>query len=510
VRSAAFLVALALGQAPGGGAATDLPKDVQATGASGLDAHLSVTPRTEEEAARVGKVTAPATAFDAPEPFEANPGGAATSRRRPDANAFSHPSATLDFAQELDFKVGNGVFKKLWVSAPASTLASDGLGPLYNARSCQTCHLKDGRGHPPAPGEHPTQMFLRLSVPAEAPENAPVGWIATAPEPVYGAQFQTSSVQGHPAEGRLAIAYEERVIALAGGETATLRMPTYSVEGLAYGPMQADVMTSPRVTPQVIGLGLAEAIPVADILALADPDDEDGDGISGRANMIWSDEFEREMLGRFGHKAGEPTIRDQTAGAFANDIGISSSVQPHPWGDCTAQQAGCRDAPHGGDPEIEDVALDLVTFYTRNLAVPARRDMDDPDVLRGKAVFHDLGCPACHAPKFVTHRMPDRPEHSFQLIWPYSDFLLHDMGPDLADGRPEGLATGREWRTAPLWGIGLTETVTGRASFLHDGRARALLEAVLGHGGEAEAARDGAAALDPSDRAALIRFLESL
>ena len=477
------------------------------------DAHLTVTPRSAEEAARVAKATAPPQDFGAPEPFEARPGGAATSLRRPDAEAFSHPSATLDFAHELDFKVGNGIFRKFWVSAPSSTQASDGLGPLYNVRACQSCHLKDGRGHPPlAAGEPSGPLFLRLSVPAEAGAltDAIEGWIATAPEPTYGEQFQTVGIAGQPAEGRMVVRYDEIEVPLAGGEVATLRRPSYEAADVAYGPMREDVMTSPRVAPQMIGLGLLEAIPAEDIVAGADPDDADGDGISGRPSVVWSVEFGRPMLGRFGYKAGQPTIRGQSAAAFSGDIGISTSLHPDGWGDCTAAQADCRAAPVGGHPEAADETLDLVSFYSRNLAVPARRDFDDPEALRGKALFHGTGCAACHTPKFVTHRMPDRPEHSFQLIWPYTDLLLHDMGEGLADHRPEGRATGTEWRTAPLWGIGLTETVTGRASFLHDGRARTLLEAVLWHGGEAQAARDGVAAMSPEDRAALVKFLGSL
>lgn len=476
------------------------------------DVHLSVTPRTAAEAERVAKATAPPVDFTAPEPFEARPGGAATSKRGPDANAFSHASATLDFADELDFKVGNGIFKKFWVSAPSSTQASDGLGPLFNVRACQSCHLKDGRGHPPLAGEAPAALFLRLSVPSapDALSAAIEGWIATAPEPTYGGQFQTAGIAGQPAEGRMTVRYDPVEVPLAGGEVVTLQRPIYGAEDLAYGAMAEGTMFSPRVAPQMIGLGLLEAVPAGDIIARADPDDLDGDGISGRPSVVWSDEFDRPMLGRFGYKAGQPTIRGQTAAAFSGDIGISTSLHPDGWGDCTAAQAACRAAPVGGQPEAEDVALDLVSFYSRNLAVPARRALDDPEALRGKAVFHASGCAACHTPKFVTSRMPDRPEASFQLIWPYTDMLLHDMGEGLADQRPEGVATGTEWRTAPLWGIGLTETVTGRASFLHDGRARTLLEAVLWHGGEAQAARDEVVAMSPDDRAALVKFLGSL
>ncbi|HEX9857075.1 MAG TPA: di-heme oxidoredictase family protein, partial [Paracoccaceae bacterium] len=186
------------------------------------------------------------------------------------------------------------------------------------------------------------------------------------------------------------------------------------------------------------------------------------------------------------------------------------------WGDCTLAQGDCRAAPGGEDAgrrdglEVDGQSLDLVTFYSRNLAVPARRGVDDPAVLRGKAVFHDLGCAACHQPKFVTHRLDGQPEQSFQLIWPYSDLLLHDMGEGLADHHPEARATGTEWRTPPLWGIGLTRTVSGHSQFLHDGRARSLLEALLWHGGEAQAARDGVVGLPRAEREALITFLENL
>jgi CxxC motif-containing protein (DUF1111 family) len=477
---------------------------------------LEVVPRTDAEAARVAAVTAPTTDFSAPEKFEARPGGAATSTRPPDANAFSHSSANMPFERELDFKVGNGFFRKLWVTAPSSTDVSDGLGPLFNARACQSCHLKDGRGHPPTgPDDPAVGMFLRLSVPADPEEVDPrfVGiedYLATLPEPTYGGQLQNFAVPGLPAEGRMTIDYAEVPVTLEGGEVVMLRKPTYGVADLASGPMRADVQLSPRVAPQMIGLGLLEAVPEADILALADPDDADGDGISGRANIVWSEEFQQPMLGRFGLKAGQPTVRAQAASAFAGDIGISNPLEPQGWGDCTEAQGDCRAQPHGGEPEADATVMDLVTFYSRNLAVPARRGLDDPEVLRGKRVFYEAGCIACHAPKFVTDRLVDQPEQSFQLIWPYSDMLLHDMGEGLADHRPEVRASGTEWRTAPLWGIGLTETVTGRQSFLHDGRARTLLEAVLWHGGEAQAARDRVVALPKADRDALIRFLESL
>lgn len=487
--------------------------------------HLDILPRTETEATRVAKVTAAPTDFTAAEPFEARPAGAATVRARNDSNAFSQPSANISFERELLFKVGNGLFRKLWVSSPSSTLGSDGLGPIYNARSCQRCHLKDGRGHPPNGSEdEAVSMFLRISVPA-APDaelseietylqNLDDDTPRTRPDPVYGGQMQDFGVAGHPAEYRFDVTYEEIEVPLSDGEVASLRAPTYRAADLGYGPLADGAMLSPRVAPHMLGLGLLEAIPVSDILASADPDDADGDGISGKAQIVWSDEYGQPMLGRFGWKAGAPTVKHQSAAAFAGDIGISSPLFAAPAGDCTQAQSDCLAGPHGdGDDRITEIdaeGLDLVTFYSRNLAVPARRDESDPEVLRGKEQFFAAGCAACHTPKFVTHRLADQPEQSFQLIWPHTDLLLHDMGEGLADNRPEGRANGREWRTAPLWGIGMTETVSGHNYLLHDGRARSLLEAILWHGGEAQAARDTVVEMPKPDRDALIRYLESL
>lgn len=312
----------------------------------------------------------------------------------------------------------------------------------------------------------------------------------------------------------MVIEYTVEPVELADGTVVELRRPTYGVADLGYGDMAEGTMLSPRVAPPMIGLGLIEAIPAADIIARADPEDADGDGISGKPQIVWSNEFARPMLGRFGWKGGNPTVRQQSAEAFAGDIGISSPLANRPYGDCTAAQPDCLTAPHGDQDErgfeIDAEGLDLVTFYSRNLAVPARRGLDDPAVLQGKQVFYDAGCTACHTPKYVTSRLNDQPEQSFQLIWPYTDLLLHDMGPGLADNRPEGRANGQEWKTPPLWGIGLTEQVNGHTQFLHDGRARNLIEAILWHGGEAQTARDAVVNLSVADRNALIEFLESL
>jgi CxxC motif-containing protein (DUF1111 family) len=473
---------------------------------------------SDKDKGRVASVTAPATDFSEPERFERMSAGATTTTATPNRDVFSHFSENLSFEGEQDFKLGNGLFRKTWVSSPSSTQASDGLGPLFNARACQECHLKDGRGNPPVGDARAVSMFLRLSVPPKTEaEHAALAdkTLLRIPEPTYGGQFQNFAVPGVPAEGEMRIAYEEIPVALGGGETASLRKPTYSVTDLGFGPMADDVMFSPRVAPPMIGVGLLEQIHPGDILAHADPDDADGDGISGRPSIVRDRETGDLVLGRLGWKASVPDVKTQSAEAFSGDMGLSTPLVPAAWGECTEAQVACREAPDGvqerlGPEEAPAQVLDLVAFYSRNLAVPVRRDVDDPQVLAGKALFYEFGCASCHVPKYVTRRDAPQPEHRFQLIWPYSDLLLHDMGPGLADDAPVGDASGSEWRTAPLWGIGLTETVNGHTNFLHDGRARNLLEAVLWHGGEAEAAKDRVVDATPDERKALIRFLESL
>lgn len=469
-----------------------------------------------------GKMEGPEASVAVLNPAEVFPGGDATSRGSADnTNAFSHSSGNMGFAGELDFKIGNAIFRKLWVSSPASTKSSDGLGPLYNSRSCQTCHLKDGRGHPPNgnwPGDNAESMFLRLSIPPQSDADRELlasGRAGVIPEPTYGTQLQDLAIVGHAGEGRMHITYEELPVTLGDGEVVHLRKPTYTITDLGYGPMHPETMISPRVAPPMIGLGLIEAIPEADILAAEDPDDLDGDGISGRASRVWSLEHNRFMIGRFGWKAGAPTVLQQSAEAAAGDMGLGSIMVPKAAGDCTERQPTCLAAPHGGTAkapgeEFKTQLLKLTAFYARNLAVPPRRNAEAPDVLAGKALFHQIGCAACHLPSFTTGTETPDAHLAGQRIWPYTDLLLHDMGEGLADGRPEARADGREWRTAPLWGIGLTQTVSGHTYFLHDGRARNLIEAILWHGGEAQSARDAFAALDEADRSRLIAFLNSL
>lgn len=476
----------------------------------------------EDARSAVESVIAPTTDFTGLEAGEDKPGGGATSRgSTATANAFSLSSGNMSFRRELDFRIGNSTFRRNWVSAPASTDASDGLGPLFNSRGCQNCHLKDGRGHPPFSADIPDDsgsMLVRLSVPAATEaekERIAAHSVNSIPDPTYGGQLQDRAIQGFAAEGKLKIDYREREVKLADGEVVKLRAPSYRLTDFAYGPISPDVMISPRVAPPMIGLGLLEAVPEDQILANADPEDADGDGISGKPNRVWSREREAAMLGRFGWKAGVPTIAQQAAEAFAGDIGLSTTMMPYHSGDCTEKQQACLEAPSGASPkyqnvEVGDELFKLVTFYSQNLAVPSRRNPDDPQVLKGKQLFYASGCANCHKPKFVTGEVPAQPHLSHQLIWPYTDMLLHDLGEGLADHRPEGAASGYEWRTPPLWGIGLTETVSGHTLFLHDGRARNVTEAILWHGGEAEAALDKFAGLSKEDREALLAFVNSL
>ncbi|ESY24669.1 MULTISPECIES: di-heme oxidoredictase family protein [unclassified Mesorhizobium] len=473
----------------------------------------SRTDLTPKDQARVLAVTRPTQDFSKPESFETMQGGAGTSRKQVDRDAFSQPSENITFEEQGNFKLGNALFRKNWVSSPSSTQASDGLGPLFNERACQNCHLKDGRGRPPAADSRTTSMFLRLARDASTAEEKTeiaAHKVLNFPDPVYGAQLQELAVPGLKGEGRMYVDYREEKVTLGDGSIVSLRKPSYSVDGLGYGPLDPRTTLSPRLTPPMIGLGLIEQIAPADILAHADPDDRDG--ISGKPNMVRDLSSGQLTLGRFGWKAQTASIPQQAADAFAGDIGISTPEEPSHWGDCTAAEKACLDMPNGvqkrlGPVEAPPPVMDLVTFYSQNLAVPARRDVGAPAVLAGKKLFYEIGCIACHTPKFVTMR--GNKAQAFQLIWPYSDFLLHDMGPGLADGQAVGDATGSEWRTPPLWGIGLTKTVNGNAFFLHDGRARTLTEAILWHGGEGQKARDRFAAANTADRDALIKFLES-
>jgi len=434
--------------------------------------------------------------------------GGAGSVTQHDHNAFSLPQGNLSITKRLDFSVGNSFFRNPWVVAPSSTDARDGLGPLFNTNSCQGCHIKDGRGHaPPSIDEPSVSLFLRLAVPADAERDAEIlkrhGFV---PAPVYGSQLQTSAIPGMQPEANMVVEWQPVGQTLADGTVVMLRQPIYHIESPNYGPLPDNLLISPRVAPPMIGLGLLESIAETDILSREDPDDKDSDGISGRANRVWDKTSETTVLGRFGWKAAEPNILQQAMGAFAGDMGLTSKLSPQT--DCTPEQK-CETFPNGGELEVSDKIANFIAFYSASLAVPTRRDMDAPEVMQGAELFNQLNCASCHTPTYTTAKV-EREDLSDQVIWPYTDMLLHDMGPGLADGRDEFLADGNEWRTPPLWGMGLAQGVNPTAGFLHDGRARTLEEAILWHAGEAQASIDQYRLLPAIERAALLRFLNSL
>ncbi len=417
-------------------------------------------------------------------------------------NAFNHAAANLTSEENSRFVVGNSFFRQNWVTAPASTQGRDGLGPLFNAQSCTGCHLRDGRGRPDPDPSQVTGILYRLSIPGTGEHGGPV------PHPTYGSQQQPHSILGVPDEGLFHISHTSVVGAFSDSTPYELMRPIYTFSGSVHGQLD-DALVSPRVAQQLCGMGLLQAINEGDILAnMANT----ADGISGHPNYVHHVESNTTVLGRFGWKANEPTVRQQTAGAFNGDIGITSSIFPHDH--CTAAQPTCMDAINGNDEgedfELRALTLDRVSFYTATLGVPKRRNVRDAQVLRGKAVFNEIGCANCHRPKYVTGTSAISPALSGQTIYPYTDLLLHDMGPDLADNRPDFLADGQEWRTPPLWGIGLFQTTNGHTRYLHDGRARDINEAILWHGGEAAPAQERYRQLPADKRQDLVTFLNSL
>ncbi len=459
--------------------------------------------------------------------------GGATTVYATGKNAFSFPLANLDDPGRTRFVIGNSFFRRNWVEAPASTTARDGLGPHFIARSCAGCHVLDGRGEPPewkrtlGPEPEPTvALLMRLSVAGAADPR-----LGVRPDPVYGDQLNNAAIQGVRPEGRVEIREQVLQGRFADGTRYTLRKPLYTLADLAYGPLAPGAMLSPRIAPQIAGIGLLEAIPDQEILRNAREQAAAADSpIKGQPNRVWDAFAQAERLGRFGWKANVASIAHQTAAAFHGDIGITSSVFPHET--CTPAQADCLAAPHGGgktrgrdgivpaarasatQPEIDDETLGHVIFYQATLAPAARRQVDNAQVLRGQALFAQAQCATCHRPSYVTAKGPFPRFTSSALegqrIWPYTDLLLHDMGPDLADGRPDFQASGSQWKTPPLWGIGLIKDVNGHTRLLHDGRASGVLEAILWHGGEAQAAKEQVLKMNRRDRDALVKFVESL
>jgi CxxC motif-containing protein (DUF1111 family) len=430
--------------------------------------------------------------------------GGATTVDASGRNAFSFAAANLSDEERTRFAIGNSFFRRNWVEAPSSTGARDGLGPHFIARSCGGCHVQDGRGAPPAVRrgvvEQPVALLLRLSLPDGRAE------------PTYGEQLNNAAVQDVEAEGRVTMRWRALPVRFADGTRVTLQQPVYGFADLAHGPMAKNVLTSPRIAPQLIGVGLLEAIAESDVLRNAAEQAAAPGPIKGQPNRVWDAFTNQPMLGRFGWKANVATLAHQTASAFVGDIGITSSRFAKET--CTSAQRDCMAAPSGGTPEIDDKALADVVFYQAALAPPARRNAGDAAVLRGQTLFAQAQCAACHRPSYLTADgpLPQMTSKALvaQRIWPYTDLLLHDMGAALADGRPDGRASGRQWKTPPLWGLGLIRDVNGHQRLLHDGRARGVLEAILWHGGEAEASKQAVLKMSRDEREALVRFVESL
>ncbi|MDW5290342.1 di-heme oxidoredictase family protein [Formosa sp. PL04] len=416
--------------------------------------------------------------------------------------AFGFSSTALTVREQVDFGVGNSFFRQSWVSAPSSTTARDGLGPFINAVSCSSCHFKDGRGRPPAfDGEFGEGLLLRLSISGHQ-ENG-----AANVDPIYGNQLQDASILGETAKGSYRITYQTSTETLADGTLITLQKPIYTIENLGYGSLASGVLVSPRIASQMIGLGLLEAVSDNTLLSFTDEYDSDNDGISGRVNTVYDVESNSQKIGRFGWKANQPNIKQQVAGAFSGDMGITSYIFPDQ--NCPSD-VDCDNIPNGGSPEITNENFDRVVLYSQSLAVPIRRDFEDQNVLNGKEIFSTMKCTSCHIPKMETSNDYYIAGFRNQTIRPYTDLLLHDMGEGLSDNAPDFQASGNEWRTPPLWGIGLINTVNKHTKLLHDGRANNVTEAVLWHGGEAEQAKNEFKDLSTQDREDVLAFINSL
>ena len=449
------------------------------------------------------------------------------------AESYSKPSSNLTASRKGHFFIGNAFFRQPWVIAPASTDSRDGLGALFNVAACQSCHVKDGRGHAPMTSDDDADsLLIRLAMPATTDEQRQQlqnSLIEKVVHPMYGGQLQDRGIQGVPAEARIAVQWTDKPVTFADGHIEKLRAPTFNLTKPGYGAFDDDLMVSPRVALPMIGLGLLEQIPDEAIKKQAvDNKNRTNGDISGKFNWVMDPQTGKAALGRFGWKAGQTKLITQNQSAFNEDMGLTSNIRPHE--SCMPTQTACMNATTGADEqgngkspvEVNDEVAKFVEFYTRNLAVPHRRNADDKLVLAGKKRFYDMGCQSCHTPRYQLPKTDDdHLEQHGQVIYPYTDLLLHDMGDDLADRTIAGklpakdiqvefLANSYEWRTPALWGIGLAQTVDPQATFLHDGRARTLMEAVLWHGGEAQKQQQKVLKLDKQGRTELNAFLQSL
>ncbi|MGC1306116.1 MAG: di-heme oxidoredictase family protein [Phormidesmis sp.] len=422
---------------------------------------------------------------DIQSPSSYQAGGETTFYNR-SSHAFGQPAPGLT-AKEMDLhRVGDATFDAVFVTAPAEI--HPGLGPKFNSNSCGGCHIKNGRGMPQL-----GQALVRTSLPAGS--GLPVVKTeGVVPDPVIGTQLQDSAVFGEQPEAKVALAWVETNGTYPDGEGYGLRSPQITLTAIDKNqPISKGILTSLRIPPPVFGVGLLEAIPAETLEEIADPKDQNKDGISGRTNRVWNFETEQMEIGRFGLKANSANLLSQTATAYAHDMGIANPLLPN----------------DDGTQEIDLKTVEASAFYTQTLAVPARTQLDDPVVQRGEKLFADANCAACHISSIKTGPATVKVLTN-QTIQPYTDLLLHDMGESLADNRPDFEATGQEWRTTPLWGLGLTQTILPYAGYLHDGRARTVEEAILWHGGEAEGAKQAFMKLEKTGRQAMLKFLNSL
>ena len=410
------------------------------------------------------------------------------------SKAYTYPFNNISTNNLIKHNEGDALFEATFVTAPA--IINPGLGPLFNNTSCKSCHLNDGRAKPPQANEPFNCLLFRISGQGTDMHGGP------NPLKGFGLQVQTRAIFGVQPEMDIKISYAEINDKFADGENYSLQKPSYTVLN-PYIPLTTGAMISPRIANPNFGLGLLEAIEEKTILALADENDRDNNGISGKANYVYDFSQKKNVLGRFGWKASQPTILQQSAAAFVGDMGITSPYFPD---ENTVGQI--QDIPAHG-PEISAADLENIKFYILTLAPPVRRNTTDKAVLQGKTLFFQAECVACHMAKIQTG-ISTLSEMSNQTIRPYTDLLLHDMGTDLADNRPDYKATGTEWRTAPLWGLGLSKIVNGHTNFLHDGRARNITEAILWHGGEAQKSKDNFKKMSKVDRTLLLKFLDSL
>ena len=424
----------------------------------------------------------------------------------------------LQGAQKQLFRDGEKVFNTLWIAVPEDQISKWwdlsqpgpggsewGLGPTFLAQSCVSCHIQAGRGRTSDAGGGPVFMqSLRLSIPGDGPHGGP------KPDPNYGTQIQSfdSSQRENVkfGEAEVHIDWKLSKFTFPDGASLELRQPSVRLENLGFGPLAPNVMTSLRNSQAIFGLGYLEAVSEDDILALSKW--QKTVGLNGRPNYVRDDVNDKMSLGRFGWKANQPSLKQQLAAAFLGDIGTTSAI--YPTQNCTAVQQECLTAKHSGKPELRQELWDALTFWVTSLDAPPQRDTDKPAVMRGEKLFDSAKCSQCHVSELKAGKSALLSELTSKTIRPYTDLLLHDMGPELADGRPDFKAGGRDWRTPPLWGIGLSKQVNGSTNFLHDGRARNLLEAVVWHGGEATASRDLFAKLSEAERNDLIAFLNSL